>query len=147
LFSEFMQKLMNGWKGDCPCCGRHSQVYRRTIHTDLAVQLIRMYRLGARGGEFIHASKLIPEGQAGSGDLGKARYFGIVEQMPHVPGKKKKSGYWSLTPDGSAFVRGEIMIDEYAMVFDDRVIKTGGRKVSIQQCLGNGFSYTELMAA
>ncbi len=142
---QFISSLQKGWKGDCPCCGRHTQVYKRTIHTAVALQMIRLYRLGGFDGLFVHASRLIPEGQSGSGDLSKAKYWGLLREKPHEIGTKKSSGYWSLTADGVLFVTRAKMIPQFAHVFDDQVMAFSPELISIEQALGKGFKYDELM--
>lgn len=141
---NFLQMLLNGFKGRCRACGRHAQVYNRSIHFTTAWQLIRLYRLGGAYG-FIHASRLIPPGQTGTGDLGKAKYFGLIEQKGHDEGKKKHSGYWKLTERGVLFVRGNIPIEEFVGIFDDKVISKATKLVNIQDCLGKKFDYQKLM--
>ena len=142
---EFKQKLIGGFKGDCPCCGRYSQIYHRHIHSGIASQLIKLYMLGGYGGHFVHASDLIPAGQASSGDLSKAKYWGLLDKMPHEEGQTKSSGYWSLSPFGVEFVKGSRSIPKTAIVFDDVVIKYSDELVDIKDCLGVKFDYLELM--
>ena len=142
---QFLHSLKKGWKGDCPCCGRWTQVYRRTIHTAVALQMIRLYRLGGHSGLFVHASRLIPDGQSGSGDLSKAKYWNLLREKPHEVGQKKSSGYWSLTAEGVAFVTRAKMIPQYALVFDDSVLAFSPEMIGIEAALGKKFDYNELM--
>ena len=142
---NFLESLKKGWKGECECCGRHSQVYKRSIHQAVALQLVKLYKLGGYDGLYVHASRLIPEGQAGSGDLSKSKYFELLKEKPHEQGKKKASGYWSLTPKGLAFVKREVMIPRHALVFDDIVLGYSEELIGIEECLGRGFNYTEMM--
>jgi len=43
---EFFRKLNNGEELTCPCCRRFAKIYHRQIHAGIALQLIRLYRLG-----------------------------------------------------------------------------------------------------
>lgn len=143
---DFVDTLLTGEHLDCPTCGRHAQIYKRTLHHSVAMQLIQLHKLGGDW-QYVHASALILKNQAGSGDLGKAKYWGLIEQMHHESDKTKSSGYWKLTQQGVAFVKGVLTIRKYARVFDDELIDLTGDHVTIEQCLGERYSYEELMRA
>ncbi len=143
---QWMDDLRSGADGDCPCCGRYAKVYKRKLHNAVARQLIMMLKLqGDR--IFVHARDLIVPGLSGMGDLGKAQYWGLVEQKENNDEDQKSSGFWSLTERGARFVRGECKVPEYVMVFDNKVIERGGVYVSIHDAIGEKFSYKELMTA
>ena len=142
---EFIKSLIEGAKCDCPHCGRWAQVYKRSIRETIAVQLIRLYRLGGDT-EFIHGSKLIPHGQTSMSDMTKAKYFGLIVAMPHEEGRIKSTGFWKLTQDGIDYVRGFLSIPEYCIVFDDRIIEFSHNKVFITDAIGLKFDYQELMS-
>lgn len=144
--SAFMDRVKMGEKFNCPCCGRYAQVYRRRIHHSVARQLGDMMALGGgRERRFVHASILIPHGNTGTGDIGKAAYWGLIEKMKHVSGQQKSSGYWRLTGHGVDFVEGRVKIMAVALVFDDEVIGFDGKEVSFLECLDVKFDYTKNM--
>jgi len=142
----FKAQLLSGAKCDCPHCGRYAQVYKRHINATIAKQLIMLMNMGGHGTNYVHASNLIPDGQTGQGDLTKAKYFGLIKSMPETSDAKKSSGYWSLTEDGQLFVKGEISIPEYALVFDDKVIGVSVENIFISDALeSGGFNYSDLI--
>lgn len=144
---NFKARLKAGNKCDCPVCGRHAQLYRRKFHASMALQLIRLYRLGGTA-HYIHASKLIIDGVSGSGDFSKAKYWELIFQKPTGDDDaSKSSGLWILSDKGERFVRGLIRIPREVMVFDDRVEGISTETVSIQEALGSKFNYRELMEA
>jgi len=146
LKALFFDRLKKGECMDCPVCGRLTKIYKRRLHTSIALQLIQLYRLGGAS-EFVHASQLIGEGVAGAGDFTKAKYWNLIEPMHVVPDSgKKSSGYWMLTLDGKQFVEGERAIQEFALLYDDKVLEFSGRMVSIDECLGEKFDYSALMS-
>ena len=144
---EFLASLRGGHKGNCPCCDRYAQVYKRHLHFTVAWQLIRLYRLNGLS-EYVNACELIMTGQHGTGDFQKAKYWELIERRPLTKAEdtKKSSGWWRLTPKGLDFVLGRITIPRFAMVFDDRVIAFEGKLVSVQDALDARFEYTRLMA-
>lgn len=140
----FKAELLSGQKTDCPCCGRYAQVYKRHINCTIARQLIMLHKKADRN--YLHASLLIPSGQTGQGDLTKAKYFKLIEAMPEESEVKKSSGFWRLTEKGLGFIKGEILIPEYVLIFDDNVIGVSETHIDIKQSLASGgFNYSDLM--
>lgn len=144
MSEDFIQQLKNGHEGKCPCCGRFAKVYHRKVHTSTALQLIELYK---RGGDrdFIHASKLIPQGVTGTGDFTKAKYWGLITEQAPFDDDKKASGSWMLTALGVNFVKNEAKIQKYAAIYDDRVLYAHGPLVSIEECVQEKFCYKDLM--
>lgn len=143
---EFWDGLMRGDKGDCPCCGRYAQVYKRQVNSTCVVKLIKCFKLGGET-EYVHGGAVHIHGMSGAGDFSVAKYWGLLEQKYHEPDEKKSSGYWRLTEKGIDFIGKLITIPKYALVFDDQLIRLEGEQVSIVDCLGEKFNYAELMAS
>lgn len=142
----FKAQLISGEKMDCPHCGRYAQIYKRHIHATIANQLIMLFKLGGHSGKYVHAADIIPDGQAGPGDLTKAKYFGLIQPMPDNNEAKKSSGYWTLTDDGHKFVTGKKEIPAYLLIFDDKVIGKSEDTIYISDALDSGgFNYGELI--
>jgi hypothetical protein len=148
--NAFNEQLYSGHHSDCPCCGRHAQIYRRKFHASMALQLIRLYRMGGHL-QFIHASKLILPQVSGAGDFSKAKYWGLIIPKDkaiyetETPGKA--NGYWRITPLGEQFIKGLIRISREVHVFDDRVCGFSPDTITIRDALGTRFNYDELMDA
>jgi hypothetical protein len=139
---EFMKKLREGETADCPYCGRHSQIYKRKIHKTIAVILIKLYRAGGDK-DFLHFTDFAIL-RAG-GEFALAKHWGLILGATHEPEEKKTSGKWMLTKEGVDFVMNRTSIKKYALVFDDRCIDLYGEDVTIKDCLGETFNYSELM--
>lgn len=145
--ANFKARLKAGDQCDCPTCGRHAQIYRRKFHSSMALQLIRLYRLGGAH-DYIHASQLIIHGMAGSGDFSKGKYWELIIPKPAANDDPSKcSGLWMLTDDGLAFVRGQLRIPREVFIFDDKVEGRSAETVNITEALGSKFNYYELMEA
>ena len=142
---KFNRTLDEGGECDCPVCGRFAKVWKRRIHTGIAIQLIELYKLGGYT-DYVHTSKLIAPGASGVGDFSKAKYWDLIQEMPEPVDQldKKSNGYWRLTRRGVDFVLNTAAIQEYAFVYDDTVLKFDGNTVTIEDCLGKKFNYNEL---
>lgn len=134
-----MDFLKGGGEGRCPCCGRFNKVYARKLHSTIARQLITLYRAGAHQ-RYVHSKK------AGGPDFTIAKFWGLIEAKPNDrPEVKKDSGFWALTDLGVEFVLGRVSVPKYAHLYDDRVLSFSEEKSDIRSCLGNKFSYSDLM--
>lgn len=142
--SDFLQKLKEGWEGNCCNCGQYSKIYHRRIHSVMAVQLIQLYKLGGAH-EYFHVRRLMMRGSSGIGDFSKAAYWKIIDELPNDSTEKKASGHWKLNQLGVQFVTGEISLPTYALVYNAQVLGFSGSMSSISQCLQNKFNYEELM--
>lgn len=143
--ADFIATLKQGEACDCPTCGRHAQVYRRKFHASMALQLIRLYRLGGTA-HYIHASKLILPEVSGAGDFTKAKYWGLIHpQVPNTRPETKCSGNWMLSVAGLEFVKGRHRIPREVFVFDDEVQGYSPETISITEALEGKFNYHELI--
>lgn len=144
-YTDFLNRLKGGEKTDCPCCGRHAQMYHRHLHHNAAKKMVQLYRLGGAV-EYIHTSRLIEDGETGAGDFSKGKYWGLIAEAENNWEHKRTSGNWKLTPKGVDFVLGRITIPKTALIFDDRVFGFSEDHVDIHSCLASGgFSYADLM--
>lgn len=143
--TDFLNRLKKGAKEECPCCGRHSQMYRRNLHHTAAKKLIDLYKLGGEF-DYVHTSRLIDEGETGAGDFSKAKYWALIQEAESTDERKRTSGLWKLTDKGVGFVMDVLTIPRTVLIFDDRTFGFSEDHVSIQQCLASGgFNYSELM--
>ena len=75
-----------------------------------------------------------------------AKYWGLIVELP-PQGDQKSSGHWKLTRTGVEFVRNEVGIPEWAIVYDDRVLRYEGKTVRISEAIKKKFDYEEVMQA
>lgn len=127
----------------CPVCGQLAKTYRRSIHTSMAVALIKVYRKAR------FAVCYIPDvlSERESADFAKLRYWGLIQP---VEGEREdgsnRNGMWQVTLKGARFIRGDITCQKTVLVFDSEPQGFEGSRVSIHDALHNHFDYDELMA-
>jgi len=127
----------------CPLCTQFAKVYKRTIHSTMAVELIRFYR--AAGREPFDLPSLTTKR---SGDPAKLRYWGLLRALDgERDDGSDRVGIWQVTELGERFVLGRASVPKYARVYDGRCLGLHGKPVTIRECLGERFDYRELMAA
>lgn len=130
---------------DCPLCGQFAKVYRRKIHSTMARDLIRLYQ--RQGMQYAHvATSLIDSGRGiHIGDFPKLAHWGLIAEEPIRREDGGRAGWWRITDEGRAFIRGVRTVPKYALIYDSRVLGFEGDQVDIHQALGDKFDYHELM--
>ena len=128
----------------CPCCGQFAKVYRRKIHSTMARDLTQLWR--AASYEWTHVPTALGSHGRSVGDLAKMAYWGLMEEMPAVrEDGSSRSGWWRITNSGGKYVRGELYVSKYALVYDGKVLSLEGEQVGIRDALGTKFNYDDLM--
>ena len=136
----------------CPCCTQLAKVYWRPINTGQAQSAIRLYVWQvSHPGQFAHLPTVLGRRSA---EEAKLRYWGLVEEEIALRPDGGRSGYWRLTEQGAAWVRGQIRLPRYVRIYDGRALgppqsrsKSGKLMpdVMIKDALGDKFDYDALM--
>lgn len=129
----------------CPCCGQFVKVYRRTINSTMARQLIKAYQ--KHGDQWFHTRDVVLEKSAGAGDFSKLECWGLIYRQPHVQGLegKRTSGMWKITALGKDFIEGSAVVKQYAYIFNGKLLELDGVDIHIEHALGKQFDYREIM--
>jgi len=129
----------------CACCDQFVKLYKRTIHSTMARQLIAIYRESGDKTPWLHIPTILPTSRGG--DVAKLRFWGLVEPMlAERDDGSSRVGYLRITEYGKRFVRSEAAVRKYALVYNQSCIGLEGEAVSIFDCLGVKFNYDDLMA-
>jgi len=117
----------------CPCCTQFAKVYRRKVHSSMAVALISFYRK--------HRLEWA-EWEGRQSDEAKLRYWRLMEAQMAPHGE---SGLWRITSLGEAWVFNRMTVKKYARIYDGRCLNLTGEQVTIVDALGTKFNYRDLM--
>jgi hypothetical protein len=129
---------------ECPCCHQYVKLYKRPMHTAMAVSLIKLYRLSRERIEYHHINEYV---DLSAGDFSKLRYWGLVEekQKDADDSTKRTSGYWKITDAGIQFVLEQAKVQSHILLFNSKFLGFAGDMVSIKDVLKNKFNYQDLM--
>lgn len=136
---------------DCPCCGQLVKLYKRKITSASCKALINLYKLCKQNGGYHHLKEfMVGVADTGSNDFNKLKFYNFIHkreltEKEKVEGKKKSSGFYTITREGSEFVEGIKTVQKYCLVYDDRFLGFTGENINIEIALGNNFNYRELM--
>ena len=128
----------------CPVCNRFTKVYKRTITSSMAIFLIKFWNRH-KDFEFHQVTK--EKDYNFCGDYGKLAYWGLMKPRGDIGESSRYSGYWKITDIGLKFVKNELKLRKYCLVYDNRVIAMKGDEISIKSALTNKFNYEEIFSA
>lgn len=129
----------------CPCCGLFVKQYKRKLNSTMCLSLLNLYKLNKNNEDYHHITIIEPS-KAGTGELSKLAYWGLVESQVNESTSKRCSGFWRITPKGKKFAKGEIALPKHCIVFNKELIRLDGtEQVKITDALGDRFNYQELM--
>lgn len=126
---------------DCPTCKRMVQIYKRTLHKSIILQLVNLLNAGGDK-KYIHSDKFIT-GTVGK-DFAISKHWDLIVQEPTEDRRRKTSGKWKLTPLGVDFLLSRSAIHKYTYLFNDKIIGTSESVVFIKDCLGKTFDYSKI---
>jgi hypothetical protein len=142
--------LKKNWKTGvkCPCCNQLVKRYRRKLYKSVAVCLVIFYRK-YKHGEYHHKTELVKNSYSstfGSGSFAMLAWWGLIKEKPkHTSKDSRTSGWWKITEKGKMFVEGKIKVKSHALVYNGNLLGLDGDMVDITDCIGEDFSYNELM--
>lgn len=126
----------------CPVCDQHAQTYRRKITRPMVEALVAMARAGALTG-WKHMPTVVGAKRA---DEAKLAYWGLLEEERTLRDDGGRAGYWRITTDGHAFLKGDLKVPKYALVYNGKCVGHDGDMVTAETCLGHKFDLAELLA-
>lgn len=133
----------------CPCCDQFVKIYRRTINSTMARQLLTAYHKhgASKDGLYFHTRDVVLIDSSGAGDFSKLEYWGLIERQEHVQGydAKRSSGMWRITSLGREFVLNRTAVPMYALVYNNKLLELKGPQIDMQHALGKKFDYNEIM--
>lgn len=128
----------------CPVCDQFVKVYKRTVTSTMARQLIHAWR--CHGQAWFHTRDVVMQA-SGAGDFSKLEHWGLIVAQPHKTGEegKKSSGMWRVTDKGVAFIEGKATVQQYAAIYNNTFLEFLGNEVTVRDALGTAFDYRVLM--
>lgn len=137
----------------CPCCDQLAKMYKISISVNQVRLLFKLYALtlhkATPGDEYFHITRDISKGVVDNvgGSFAKLVYWHMIEEKPNEPEKteSRTSGLWKILPLGISFIKHEVRVPKYSLVYDNKFYGYEGGSVDVISCLGKHFNYTELM--
>lgn len=129
----------------CPCCDQYARRYRRKLNSGMAAILIWLAKQHEKFGGWIDVHKTAPRFALRSNEVSRLELWALVAAKPGDDPHRRDSGLWAPTARGLQFVRAEIRVPAYAIVYNGIAQGFSSELTTIHQALGEKFSYSELM--
>jgi len=129
----------------CPCCQRWGKVYGYKVSANMSRALIWLY--GKAGdGSWVNIQTESPAWVLRTKTLSTLKHWGLIERKPKEEDVDvKHSGIWRITTSGVLFVNNNLSMPKKVFIFDDTIQGYSKDYVTIVDCLGSDFSYSEIM--
>jgi hypothetical protein len=122
---------------ECPVCGRIAKLYRRQLHRSIVATMAAMYaRRGLR-------PVYLPSIEQRSRDVSFAAHWGLIRRVCDAEGRAIE-GKWRITPRGRAWLRGELTVPRYAVVYLGECLRLEGEPWSVHDAAGERFRIEDL---
>lgn len=129
----------------CPCCHQRVKLYRRRLHSEMAlflIKLVKAYQAEQRG---YSTRELLPATSKSSTDGAFLTRWDLVEGEPSMNSSGAKKGIYRPTRKGIEFAQGRISVPSHVHILCGKTVGFSEAPIYISQCLGRRFNYAELM--
>ena len=141
---EMLVKMLKGDGASCPCCGQKVVLYRRKLNTNMARFLIRLVKEYERTGQGVRHEVLRSEKDGR--DYSYITKWGLAETFAPEKGEDKKdSGLWKPTPKGIDFAYNRLTVPARVFLYDNQIVGWDTQTCSVEEALGQKWSWSELM--
>lgn len=142
---ERMLSLQEANDNLCPCCHQLVKLYRRKLHTEMALFLIKLTKAYLKNPRWYSTRELLPATAKSATDGAYLTRWGLVEKMPSMNSSGGKAGMYKPTNKGIKFAQGQLYVESHVHILCGKTVGFSETTVFIQSCLGKKFNYTELM--
>ncbi len=131
----------------CKCCGTFIKTYTRSLNSSMCLVLLLMVKHKKFG--YFHVEDWLkeigrPELRA---DYHKLRFYNFLEKkIGDRSDGSPRNGMYRITSFGIMFAEGKITAKSKFKILNNQFKGFSGKDITIQEALGNKFSYQELMA-
>jgi hypothetical protein len=172
LRAELRRKAV-GKGTTCPLCSRHTQVYKRTLRWQTTLWLMALLRIWLKERRWIHCGEVENElyamAKAGPwrtrregrrifinerwqktfhGDYAYMKHWDFIRSKGENPpgSRTKSSGYYKPLKPGYEFVKGEIEVASFVVLFyRDEILEWSEDFVDVGDTLTEDFDYQKLL--
>ena len=129
----------------CQCCNLFVKRYKRSINSNMALALLTLYKSGVM--DFVHLENLMQsKGYKRCGDASYLIHWRLLERCKEKrEDNSSRNGKYKITSAGIMFCEQKIKVKQGIYIFNNTYEGFWGEDISIQDALGEKFSYENLM--
>lgn len=129
----------------CPICEQRVKLYRRKLHTEMALFLIKLVKAYQKEPRWYSTRELLPATSKAATDGAYLTRWGLVEKMPSMNSAGGKAGMYQPTLKGIEFAQGKTTVPSHVHIICGKTAGFSETPVFIENCLCKKFNYAELM--
>ncbi len=129
----------------CPCCDKLVKVYRRKLHTEMALFLFKLFRKHQIYPRFYSMREIFPSSNKAASDGSYLPHWQLVEKSDTVNNADAPAGLYRMTDLGVRFVHNQEYVPSHVHLLNNKVVGWSDKKLNVEQSLGNKFNYSELL--
>lgn len=133
----------------CPCCSQFAKVYKRPFNSSMAYAVI-VFAKNLKVDQWVEIPQFLDDNKhtsiVRSREWSRLRFWKLLERREDVrEDGSSDTGVYRLTQAGYDFAYGKQEIPHSVYMYNERVLRSDTKKISIRDALGKKFSYDELM--
>lgn len=128
----------------CPCCDQFCKLYKRKLNSGMArilIWLVKVYD----GKNWVNVPEQAPVFVRRSNEVSRLCLWGLARERPSEDPDQRNSGFYKPTRKGYQFVHRQISVPSHVHVYNNTIMGWSDKQIDIVACLGQKFSYRELM--
>jgi len=134
----------------CPCCGKQSRIYKRRLHAEMALWLMKLVTLYQESGGVSQTTvSIMCRGgwhlRAGGTNGTLLVHWGLIESATAENAAGAPVGEYRPTTRGCWFVDRSIRVPAWVLLRDNRKVGASDDMVDIVDVLGKRFDYQQLL--
>ena len=116
----------------CPCCGSWNRVYSRRLNRAKVRELREIFAFADDQGMLYDYVNIPASGVSlRNREYPKLRFWGLLEPRDPDVGSGEGTGWWRVTPQGVAFVRGTLSLPNKVLEYRSRVLRVAEDAVTV----------------
>lgn len=129
----------------CPLCERLVKIYRRPLHSEMALFLIKLVKRYQQHPRWYSTKELVPSVTKASSDGVYLQHWGLIEKSDDTNRGNAPCGLYRPTTEGIEFVHMNRRVPSHVHLLRNNRIGMSDKKIYITEALGKKFDYKELM--
>lgn len=145
---ELQKELNNKGHSICRCCGRVVRIYKRKLHAEMAIFLIKLVKKFEKEPRYYTTNELLKDARhlrAGGTDGGFLVHWGLIGKAPINNRAGAPASSYIPTKQGIEFAHNRIKVPHAVWLLDKKVVRKSDDVIGIESALGTKFQYSELM--
>ncbi len=129
----------------CPLCTRLVTIYRRPLHAEMALFLIKLVKAYQKTPRWYSTKELVPSITKASSDGVYLTHWGLIDKSDDTNRGNAPCGLYRPTTAGIEFTHMNLRVPSHMHLLNKERVGVSDKKIYITEALGKKFNYKDLM--